>query len=109
MHGGRVRGRKGISKGGREGRGGREREGGREGGEGGREGGGRDGGRDGGREGITKGRMDGWKDEDRDGRHYKGSGEAGRVLQIEGGRDNITNERIETVISAISNIYDDTW
>ena len=24
----------------------------------------------------------------------------------EGGRENITNERIETVISAISNIYD---
>ena len=55
--------------------------------------------------------MDGWKDEDRDGRYYKGSGEAGRILQMEGwreawskgGRENFTNERIETVISAISN------
>ena len=41
-------------------------------------------------------------------RYYKESGEAGRVLQIEGwragvregGMENITNERIETVISA---------
>ena len=28
--------------------------------------------------------MGGWKDEDRDGRYYTGSGEAGRVLQMEG-------------------------
>ena len=69
--------------------------------------------------GYYKGSIGGWKDEDRDGRYYKGSGEAGRVLQMEGwraggsegregGRENITNERIETVISlsAISNSYD---
>ena len=55
--------------------------------------------------------MDGWKGEYRDERYYKGSGEACRVLQIEGWgregvRENITNERIEAVISVISNIYD---
>ena len=44
------------------------------------EGEGRERGREGGREGITKGGMYGWKDEDRAGRYYKGSGEAGRVL-----------------------------
>ena len=77
-------------------------------------------GKEGGRNGITKGGMVGWKDEDRYGRYYKGSGEAGMVLQMEGwreggcegrregegGRENITNEIIETVISDISNIYD---
>ena len=64
--------------------------------------------------GYYKGSIDGWKNEDRDGSYYKGSGEAGCVSQMEGwraggsegGRENITNERIETVISAISNIYD---
>ena len=33
-----------------------------------------------------KGSIDGWLDEDRDGRYYKGSGEAGMVLQMEGWR-----------------------
>ena len=32
--------------------------------------------------------------------------EGGREGEREGGRENITNERIETVISAVSNIYD---
>ena len=63
------RGRKGISKGGRR-VGGREREViTKEG-------------REEGRDGITKGGIDGWKDEDRDGMYYKGSGEAGRILQL---------------------------
>ena len=61
MCGGRERGMKGISKEGREGGRGRLLQ--------------RAGDREGGREGITKGGIDGWKDEDRDGRHYKGSGE----------------------------------
>ena len=100
--GGYYKGREEWVEGGREGKG--ISSGGREGGtEGGREGG-----RErevitkGGREGITKGGMDGWKDEYRDGRYYKGSGEAGRVGWMEGGseggRENITNELIETVI-----------
>ena len=95
MGGGIERGRKGISKVGREGgRGGREggyykgREGGRGGRKGGREKevitkGEREEGRKG---GYYKGSIDRWKDEDRDGRYYKGSGEAGRVLQTEGWR-----------------------
>ena len=40
-----------------------------------------------GREGGRKGGMDGWKDGDREGRYYKGSGEASRVLQMEGWRE----------------------
>ena len=44
---------------------------------------GREGGREEGRKG---GSIDGWNDKYRDGRYYKGSGEAGRVLQIEGWR-----------------------
>ena len=117
IEGGMGGGREGISKGEGEWRGGKEEvrglykgreEGYFKGREGGRE---REGGyykgREKGRVLQIKGGMDGWKDEDRDGRYYKGSGETGSVLQMDGGskggRENITNERIETVISAISN------